>query len=168
MVNVHIGSINCDTASFVKYIWGKFVLCFITLARRSSSSGDSTTRMLSCSSSSNISSKGGVKPPLQKRNSGSWLSRSTNTPKFLWIRLALFERILAGIIEHLVDNHEYVKEFLYCTISLAITRSNFWFFTFYYPIIFLLLLFSNLEKYGQFNSSINWSDLVGCRLWAFQ
>lgn len=67
------------------------------LPRRSSSSGDSITRMVSYGT--------GVKPTLQKRNSGSWLTRSSNTPKYLWIRLALFERILAGIIEHLVENH---------------------------------------------------------------
>lgn len=73
----------------------------VIVRRRSSSSGDSTTRM--------SSSSGGVKPPLQKRNSGSWLSRAACTPKYLWIRLALFERVLAGIIEHLVDNHEWVR-----------------------------------------------------------
>ncbi len=70
-----------------------------TFLRRSSSSGDSITRMVSCGG------PGGPKPTLQKRNSGSWLARSTSTPKYLWIRLALFERILPGIIEHLVENH---------------------------------------------------------------
>jgi RUN domain len=47
----------------------------------------------------------GPKPPLQKRNSGSQIAR-TSAPKYLWIRIALFERILVGIIEHLVDNHQ--------------------------------------------------------------
>ncbi|EFX65737.1 hypothetical protein DAPPUDRAFT_332886 [Daphnia pulex] len=69
--------------------------------KRSSSSGDSITRMLSCGGTGGS----GIKPILQKRNSGSWLSKGTSTQKYLWIRLALFERILAGIIEHIVENH---------------------------------------------------------------
>ncbi|KAJ2942782.1 hypothetical protein O0L34_g14969 [Tuta absoluta] len=46
------------------------------------------------------------RPPLNKRGSGSLLSSSPPTPqsKYLWIRIALFERHLAKIIEHLVNN----------------------------------------------------------------
>jgi hypothetical protein len=57
--------------------------------------------MLSCGGTGGS----GIKPILQKRNSGSWLSKGTSAQKYLWIRLALFERILAGIIEHIVENH---------------------------------------------------------------
>ena len=82
--------------------------CFFV--RRLSSSGDSASRI--STSSGGIGSS--QRPPLQKHNSGSWLSgassgggggRGGNVPKYLWIRLALFERILAGIIEHIVENH---------------------------------------------------------------
>ncbi|XP_022176977.1 small G protein signaling modulator 2-like isoform X5 [Myzus persicae] len=45
-------------------------------------------------------------PPLTKKNSaGSGLGPSSITlPKYLWIRLALFEKLLAVIIDHLVQN----------------------------------------------------------------
>lgn len=55
--------------------------------RRSSSSGDSTSRP--------------AKPPLQKKNSSGAVLAS---PRYLWIRLALFEKHLAKIIDHLVQN----------------------------------------------------------------
>ncbi|XP_059487070.1 small G protein signaling modulator 2-like isoform X2 [Neocloeon triangulifer] len=71
--------------------------------RRSSSSGDSTNRL--------------IKPQLIKKNSASGvLSNSCNslstsgnanapaTPRYLWLRLALFEKQLAKIIDHLVQN----------------------------------------------------------------
>ncbi|XP_052752020.1 small G protein signaling modulator 2-like isoform X1 [Galleria mellonella] len=44
------------------------------------------------------------RPPLSKRGSGSLLSQSPPQSKYLWIRIALFERQLAKIIEHLVNN----------------------------------------------------------------
>ncbi|XP_069356616.1 small G protein signaling modulator 2-like isoform X2 [Maniola hyperantus] len=44
------------------------------------------------------------RPPLCKRGSGSLLSQSPPQSKYLWIRIALFERQLAKIIEHLVSN----------------------------------------------------------------
>ncbi|XP_063896565.1 small G protein signaling modulator 2 isoform X2 [Helicoverpa armigera] len=44
------------------------------------------------------------RPPLCKRGSGSLLSGSPPTSRYLWIRIALFERQLAKIIEHLVNN----------------------------------------------------------------
>ncbi|CAH1641146.1 unnamed protein product [Spodoptera littoralis] len=44
------------------------------------------------------------RPPLCKRGSGSLLSGSPPTSRHLWIRIALFERQLAKIIEHLVNN----------------------------------------------------------------
>ncbi|CAH0713729.1 unnamed protein product, partial [Brenthis ino] len=44
------------------------------------------------------------RPPLNKRGSGSLLSQSPPQSKYLWIRIALFERQLAKIIEHLVNN----------------------------------------------------------------
>ncbi|XP_001949009.2 small G protein signaling modulator 2 isoform X4 [Acyrthosiphon pisum] len=45
-------------------------------------------------------------PPLTKKNSaGSGLGPTSITlPKYLWIRLALFEKLLAVIIDHLVQN----------------------------------------------------------------
>ncbi|XP_026805238.1 small G protein signaling modulator 2-like isoform X6 [Rhopalosiphum maidis] len=45
-------------------------------------------------------------PPLTKKNSaGSGLGPTSSTlPKYLWIRLALFEKLLAVIIDHLVQN----------------------------------------------------------------
>lgn len=57
--------------------------------------------MLSCGGTGG----GVIKPVLQKRNSGSWLAKGTIAQKYLWIRLALFERSLAGIIEHIVESH---------------------------------------------------------------
>ncbi|XP_075983891.1 small G protein signaling modulator 2-like isoform X2 [Anticarsia gemmatalis] len=44
------------------------------------------------------------RPPLCKRGSGSLLSNSPPQSRYLWIRIALFERQLAKIIEHLVSN----------------------------------------------------------------
>ncbi|CAK1541639.1 unnamed protein product [Leptosia nina] len=45
------------------------------------------------------------RPPLNKRGSGSLLaSQPPPTSRYLWIRIALFERQLAKIIEHLVNN----------------------------------------------------------------
>ncbi|XP_049879211.1 small G protein signaling modulator 2-like [Pectinophora gossypiella] len=46
------------------------------------------------------------RPPLSKRGSGSLLSSAPPAPqsRYLWIRIALFERQLAKIIEHLVNN----------------------------------------------------------------
>ncbi|XP_071443132.1 small G protein signaling modulator 2-like isoform X2 [Hetaerina americana] len=74
--------------------------------RRSSSSGDSTSRL--------------PKPPLQKKNSSTstsvpslsssstvpgGISAAANAaPRYLWIRLALFEKQLAKIIDYLVQN----------------------------------------------------------------
>ncbi|XP_067015319.2 small G protein signaling modulator 2 [Anabrus simplex] len=52
--------------------------------RRSSSSSESTN-----------------KPPLQKKNSSGG---AASPPRYLWIRLALFEKQLARIIDHLVQN----------------------------------------------------------------
>ncbi|KAL7642157.1 UNVERIFIED_CONTAM: hypothetical protein RMT77_006717 [Armadillidium vulgare] len=54
--------------------------------RRSNSSGDSRSGM--------------SKPPLAKKNSGS----VTPLPKYLWIRIALFQKVLSRIIDHLVEN----------------------------------------------------------------
>ncbi|XP_046682232.1 small G protein signaling modulator 2-like isoform X2 [Homalodisca vitripennis] len=71
--------------------------------RRSSSSGDSMNRIPTASILTNSSSF--TKPPLQKKNSsGSGLTATCQTPKYLWIRLALFEKVLARIIDHLVQN----------------------------------------------------------------
>ncbi|XP_020707014.2 small G protein signaling modulator 1 isoform X2 [Athalia rosae] len=59
--------------------------------RKSSSSGDSTSKPLP--------------PPLLKKNSAGVLSQSHHhPPKYLWIRLALLEKQLAGIIAYLVEN----------------------------------------------------------------
>ncbi|KAG8226925.1 hypothetical protein J437_LFUL005682 [Ladona fulva] len=80
------------------------------IARRSSSSSDSTNRL--------------PKPPLQKKNSSTsvpslsssstvpgGISSATNSgnaaPRYLWIRLALFEKQLAKIIDYLVQNSRY-------------------------------------------------------------
>jgi len=71
---------------------------FFALIRRSSSSGDSTNRPPSSG-----------KPPLQKKNSVSGVITSTGapSPRYLWIRLALFEKQLAIIIDYLVQNSRY-------------------------------------------------------------
>lgn len=63
--------------------------------RRSSSSGDSTNRPPNSG-----------KPPLQKKNSAGGVMTSTGapSPRYLWIRLALFEKQLAIIIDYLVQN----------------------------------------------------------------
>ncbi|KAJ9587644.1 hypothetical protein L9F63_018938, partial [Diploptera punctata] len=63
--------------------------------RRSSSSGDSTNRPPPSG-----------KPPLQKKNSSgsSTTSSPQPGPRYLWIRLALFEKQLAIIIDYLVQN----------------------------------------------------------------
>ncbi|XP_069683342.1 small G protein signaling modulator 2-like isoform X2 [Periplaneta americana] len=63
---------------------------------RSSSSGDSTNRPPPSG-----------KPPLQKKNSAGGAASSTTAapgPRYLWIRLALFEKQLAVIIDYLVQN----------------------------------------------------------------
>ncbi|KAK7066559.1 Small G protein signaling modulator 2 [Halocaridina rubra] len=59
---------------------------------RSSGSGDSTSRL--------------GKPPLVKKNSGSMCGSSgcVASSKYLWIRVALFEKVLAKIIDYLVQN----------------------------------------------------------------
>ncbi|CAH2052131.1 unnamed protein product, partial [Iphiclides podalirius] len=44
------------------------------------------------------------RPPLNKRGSGSLLSQPPSQSRYLWIRIALFERQLPKIIEHLVNN----------------------------------------------------------------
>ncbi|CAG5044138.1 unnamed protein product [Parnassius apollo] len=44
------------------------------------------------------------RPPLNKRGSGSLLSQPASQSRYLWIRIALFEKQLAKIIEHLVNN----------------------------------------------------------------
>ncbi|XP_069188001.1 small G protein signaling modulator 2 isoform X2 [Procambarus clarkii] len=56
----------------------------------SSGSGDSSSRL--------------GKPPLVKKNSGSSTTCSTSPPRYLWIRVALFEKVLAKIIDYLVQN----------------------------------------------------------------
>ncbi|XP_021939313.1 small G protein signaling modulator 2-like isoform X3 [Zootermopsis nevadensis] len=63
--------------------------------RRSSSSGDSTNRPPVTG-----------KPPLQKKNSagGVMTPAGPPSPRYLWIRLALFEKQLAIIIDYLVQN----------------------------------------------------------------
>nr|CAD7606983.1 unnamed protein product [Timema genevievae] len=65
--------------------------------RRSSSSGDSTNRLQ-------------TKPPLQKKNSTGTLPG----PKYLWIRIALFEKQLAKIIDHLVQNSTVLHDSKIC------------------------------------------------------
>ncbi|VVC39869.1 Hypothetical protein CINCED_3A012394 [Cinara cedri] len=72
-------------------------------------SGDScATRAASVNStlSNSITLPNVHPPPLTKKNSaGSGLgSTSITLPKYLWIRLALFEKLLAVIIDHLVQN----------------------------------------------------------------
>ncbi|XP_024944502.1 small G protein signaling modulator 1 isoform X2 [Cephus cinctus] len=59
--------------------------------RKSSSSGDSTSKS--------------IPPPLLKKNSTGVLPQGHHhLPKYLWIRLALVEKQLAGIIDYLVEN----------------------------------------------------------------
>lgn len=70
--------------------------------RRSSSSGDSVNRT-SGYQGTLTSSVSVTKPPLQKNTSNVSLVVS-QTPKYLWIRLALFEKYLARIIDYLVQN----------------------------------------------------------------
>jgi hypothetical protein len=74
------------------------VVLFFALIRRSSSSGDSTNRP-----------PNSAKPPLQKKNSVSGVITSTGvpSPRYLWIRLALFEKQLAIIIDYLAQNSRY-------------------------------------------------------------
>ncbi|XP_065582368.1 small G protein signaling modulator 2-like isoform X2 [Artemia franciscana] len=70
--------------------------------KRSSSSGDSTTKL-----------SFGAKPALQKRNSASLLSNSTTVhQRYVWIKIALFERKLTDIVDYLVQNSNkyYEKE----------------------------------------------------------
>ncbi|XP_072157733.1 small G protein signaling modulator 2 isoform X1 [Bemisia tabaci] len=67
--------------------------------RPSSSSGESTNRSsLILSNSISV-----TKPPLQKKNSAN-SGLSSQPPRYLWIRLALFDKVLARIIDHLVQN----------------------------------------------------------------
>lgn len=70
---------------------------------------------------------GVIKPVLQKRNSGSWLAKGTIAQKYLWIRLALFERSLTAIIEHIAESHLWVLLLLQATndsVPLHMVRSN--------------------------------------------
>ncbi|XP_039297773.1 small G protein signaling modulator 1-like [Nilaparvata lugens] len=79
--------------------------------RRSSSSGDSVNRP---STQGTLTSSVSVtKPPLQKNSSSVGLS-VPQPPKYLWIRLALFEKHLAKIIGYLVlnSNKYYDKDAL--------------------------------------------------------
>ncbi|XP_075218300.1 small G protein signaling modulator 2-like isoform X2 [Lycorma delicatula] len=69
--------------------------------RRSSSSGDSVNRP-SGNKGTLTSSISVTKPPLQKNMSN--VSLVSHPPKYLWIRLALFEKYLARIIDYLVQN----------------------------------------------------------------
>jgi RUN domain. len=58
-------------------------------------------------SSSGEQSKYCEKPPLLKKTSSGSSAQTlqvTPLPKYLWIRLALFERVLASIIDYLVQN----------------------------------------------------------------
>jgi hypothetical protein len=73
-------------------------MLLFALFRRSSSSGDSTNRPPQSS-----------KPPLQKKNSagGVVTPGGAPSPRYLWIRLALFEKQLALIIDYLVQNSRY-------------------------------------------------------------
>lgn len=69
----------------------KFICLFIyftpsLLKRKSCSSADNGTRP--------------NKPPLHKNNSAG----SVAAPKYLWIRLALFDKQLSKIIDHLVQH----------------------------------------------------------------
>ncbi|RZF42102.1 hypothetical protein LSTR_LSTR006695 [Laodelphax striatellus] len=79
--------------------------------RRSSSSGDSVNRP---STQGTLTSSVSVtKPPLQKNSSSVGLT-VPQPPKYLWIRLALFEKHLAKIIGYLVlnSNKYYDKDAL--------------------------------------------------------
>lgn len=58
--------------------------------RRSASSSDSTNKIR-------------LKPEKRQASSPSLNSQQAN-PRFLWIRLALFEKKLAKIVDHLVQN----------------------------------------------------------------
>ncbi|KAK7598266.1 hypothetical protein V9T40_006501 [Parthenolecanium corni] len=71
--------------------------------RRSSSSSDSlvTTRSASNAMSSSTSL---TRPSLNKKSSSSGGLSQVQLPRYLWIRLALFEKVLAKIIDHLVQN----------------------------------------------------------------
>ncbi|XP_065201314.1 small G protein signaling modulator 2-like isoform X2 [Planococcus citri] len=71
--------------------------------RRSSSSSDSiiTTRSASHTLSSSASL---TRPSLNKKSSSSGGLAQVQLPRYLWIRLALFEKVLAKIIDHLVQN----------------------------------------------------------------
>ncbi|KAK4297111.1 hypothetical protein Pmani_030446 [Petrolisthes manimaculis] len=63
--------------------------------RRSSGSGDSASRL--------------SKPPLVKKNSGSQVG-SSPPPRYLWIRVALIQKLLAKIIDYLVQNNSKYYE----------------------------------------------------------
>ncbi|CAL4063725.1 unnamed protein product, partial [Meganyctiphanes norvegica] len=75
-----------DPASHVSRIVTDLEQASENTGRRSSSSSDSSNRL--------------VKPPLVKKNSGG-VGTST---RYLWIRVALFEKVLAKIIDYLVQN----------------------------------------------------------------
>ncbi|XP_054711478.1 small G protein signaling modulator 1-like [Uloborus diversus] len=60
--------------------------------KRSASSSDSTSKILR------------PKPEKQRQISSPSLIQSPASPRFLWIRLALFEKKLARIVDHLVQN----------------------------------------------------------------
>ncbi|KAK4301936.1 hypothetical protein Pmani_025945 [Petrolisthes manimaculis] len=64
--------------------------------RRSSGSGDSASRL--------------SKPPLVKKNSGSQVG-SSPPPRYLWIRVALIQKLLAKIIDYLVQNNSIYWEY---------------------------------------------------------
>lgn len=80
----------------------------LVLYRRSSSSSDSiiTTRSASHTLSSSASL---TRPSLNKKSSSSGGLAQVQLPRYLWIRLALFEKVLAKIIDHLVQNSRYVS-----------------------------------------------------------
>lgn len=88
-------------------------------------SGDScATRAASVNSTltSSITLPNVHPPPLTKKNSaGSGLGPTSITlPKYLWIRLALFEKLLAVIIDHLVQNCRSITKLFYCIKKLLL------------------------------------------------
>ncbi|XP_037033579.1 small G protein signaling modulator 1-like isoform X1 [Bradysia coprophila] len=79
---------HCEEAAFISQMIQDIENSDPT--KRSSSSGDSTS-----------------KPPILKKNSTNSMSTTsppTTTVKYLWIRLALYEKKLSRIIDHLVSN----------------------------------------------------------------
>jgi len=89
---------GCDTELQGASVPKTIAVLFFALIRRSSSSGESTNRPPNSG-----------KPPLQKKNSVSGVMTSSGapSPRYLWIRLALFEKQLAIIIDYLVQNSRY-------------------------------------------------------------